>query len=127
MRRILFSAALIALAGHSAMAQPAKQTKPARSCFWTSQVSNFSAIDERTVIVRVGAKDRYRLELFSPCYDIEWNHEIGITSRGSSSICNGAGAEIISPGPLGPQTCRINRVVKLTPEEVEALPKGRKP
>ena len=124
MRRILASAALIALTGTVAMAQPAK---PARACFWTSQVSNFSAIDDRTVIVRVGVKDRYRLELFSPCYDIEWNNEIGITSRGSSSICNGAGAEIISPGALGPQTCRINRVVKLTPEEVEALPKRNRP
>lgn len=127
MRHLLISAALVALAGSAAAAEPAKQTRPARSCFFTSQVSNFSAIDDRTVIVRVGVKDRYRLELFSPCYDIEWNNEIGITSRGSSSICNGAGAEIISPGALGPQTCRINRVVKLTPEEVEALPRRNRP
>ena len=62
MRRILFSAALIALAGHSAMAQPAKQTKPARSCFWTSQVSNFSAIDERTVAELLTLVDRWRTE-----------------------------------------------------------------
>lgn len=92
-----------------------------RQCFFASTVSSFSAVDERTVHVRVGVKDVYRLDLFGRCPDIDWNQQIALVSRGGNSICSGLDATIITKGPLGPQRCPVSKVTKLTPEEVAAL------
>jgi hypothetical protein len=36
-------------------------------------------------------------------------------------------AEIISPSTIGPQRCPVNKIRKLTPDEVKALPKHARP
>lgn len=101
--------------------------KPARQCFWSSQVNNFASVDDRVVNVRVGVKDVYRLEMFGHCNDLSWNNRIAIVSRGGSSICSGLDAEIISPSTIGPQRCKVQKITKLTPAEIAALPKGARP
>ncbi|ODT89440.1 DUF6491 family protein [Phenylobacterium sp. SCN 70-31] len=101
--------------------------KPARQCFWTRQVNNFASEDGRTVNVRVGVKDVYQFQLMGPCGDVEWNTKIAIRSRGGSQICSGLDAEIISPTSIGPQTCPVTNVRKLTDAEIAALPKRAKP
>ena len=123
---------LVALAssGVSAAAdpEPAEPAKaPARSCFSANNVSNFSAPDDQTVYLRVGVRDVYRLDLFSRCTDIDWNHGIAIVSRGGSSICSGMDATIVTKGPIGPQRCEVRTVTKLSPEEIAALPPKQKP
>ena len=97
------------------------QLRPARQGFFASTVSSFSAVDERTVHVRVGVKDVYRLDLFGRCPDVDWNQQIALVSRGGNSICSGLDATIITKGPIGPQRCPVSKVTKLTPEEVAAL------
>jgi hypothetical protein len=97
------------------------EPRPARQCFFASTVSSFSAVDERTVHVRVGVKDVYRLDLFGRCPDVDWNQQIALVSRGGNSICSGLDATIITKGPIGPQRCPVSKVTKLTPEEVAAL------
>lgn len=99
----------------------AAEPRPARQCFFASTVSSFSAVDDRTVHVRVGVKDVYRLDLFGRCPDIDWNQQIALVSRGGNSICSGLDATIITKGPIGPQRCPVSKVTKLTPEEVAAL------
>jgi hypothetical protein len=94
---------------------------PPRQCFWTRQVNGFTAVDERTVNVRVGTRDYYQLELLGPCRDVDWALALGLESRGGSSICTGLDATIIAPSSIGPQRCPVRNVRKLTPQEVAAL------
>jgi hypothetical protein len=107
--------------------ESAAAAKPKRECFWTNQVNSFASDDDRVVNVRVGVKDVYQLEMFGRCTDVDWNNRIALVSRGSSHICTGLDAEIISPSPIGPQRCPVSKIRKLTPEEVKALPKHARP
>ncbi|MDP3749851.1 MAG: DUF6491 family protein [Phenylobacterium sp.] len=101
--------------------------KPQRQCFSARNVSNFSAVDDRTVNLRVGVKDVYRLDLLGPCHDIDWEHQIAIQSRGSSWICSGLDATIITRSPIGPQRCAVRTIRKLSLAEIAALPPKHKP
>ena len=97
---------------------------PKRQCFRTSQINGFATNDDRHVNVRVGVKDVYRFEMLGRCTDIDWSHQIAVTSRGSSFICDGLDAEVIAPSPIGPMRCAVKTVRKLTPDETKLL-KGR--
>lgn len=112
--------------GAPASADAAKAPAP-RQCFWTHQVSGFNAPNDRTVNLRVGVRDVYRLDLFAPCHDVNWNEQIALESRGQPDICSGLDATIITQTTAGPQRCAVKTVRKLTPEEVAALPAKERP
>lgn len=118
-------AALIG-AGAAPAVSADKPSQP-RQCFWNHQVNSFAAQGDRIVNLRVGVKDYYQLELFAPCPDVEWTQKIALISRGTSTICSGLDAEVVTPTPIGPQKCMVRNVRKLTPTEVAALPRGAKP
>ena len=101
--------------------------KAARQCFWTHQVNNFAAADDRVVNVRVGVKDVYQFEMFGPCPDVDWSDSIALVSRGSSRICTGLDAEIITRSAIGPQRCPVRNIRKLTTAEIAALPRRARP
>jgi hypothetical protein len=132
-RTALAAAALLALG--AAASSPAfaadKDKLPAdaaqRSCFYTRNVDGFAAPDDKTVYVRVGVRDVYRFDMFGPCPDLDWNQRLALVSRGSSWICSGMDAEVITHSPIGPQRCPVRSVRKLTPVEVAALPKKSRP
>jgi len=85
-------------------------------------------VDDRTINIRVGVRDVYRLDLLGACPDIDWQNKIAISSRGSSFICSPLDATIIAKGPFGrPQRCEVKQVRKLTPEEIQALPSRERP
>lgn len=111
----------------AAAAAETAAAKPQRQCFFTRNVSNFSAVDDQTVNVRVGVKDVYRLDMLGHCPDIDWTQQIALISRGGSSICTGMDATIVVKSPIGPQRCAVKTIRKLTPEEVAALPRKAKP
>jgi len=98
-----------------------------RQCFRTQDVHGFAAQDETVVNVQVGVRDVYRLELVSPCRDVNWAQGVALRSRGGSSICTGLDAELIVPSPIGPTTCPVRTVRRLTPEEAAALPSRARP
>jgi hypothetical protein len=119
---------MLSTGGSSQAADPPATAKAAaRHCFWTRDVNNFSALDDRTVNIRVGLKDIYSLDLFGACPDIDWTQKIGIESRGGSSICTGFDATLIVPSTIGTQRCTVRNIRKLTPEEIAALPPKAKP
>ncbi|HEX5380111.1 MAG TPA: DUF6491 family protein [Phenylobacterium sp.] len=120
-------AALLVLAGGAATAAEDARPKPPRSCFLTRNVNSWSAADDKTVYVRVGVKDIYRLDLLGPCPDIDWNWSIALESHGSSWICSPLDATIIAKSPIGPQRCPVRQVTRLTPQEIAALPPRHKP
>lgn len=127
LRHIAAIALLAAAASPALAADPAKAAPAKRQCFLASNVTNYSAVDERTVNVRVGVNDVYELKLFSRCPDIDWSHKIGLISRGGSWICDGFDATIIVDSTIGPQRCTVDKVRKLTPDEVAALAPKAKP
>lgn len=124
----LVLAATLAPAGMArSPVEPEAAAKAPRQCFWTRQITNFASDDPNVVHVRVGVKDVYRLEMFGPCLDVDWNNEIAVVSRGGSNICSGLDAEIISPSQIGPHRCPVREVRKLTAAEIAALPKRARP
>jgi hypothetical protein len=128
-RKIALAAALAALTASGAMAPAAlaKAPAPHRDCFWTRDVNNFAAADEHTVNVKVGVRDVYQMEMFGSCPDVDWNQRIALVSRGTSMICSGLDAEIITHSPIGPQRCPVRNIHKLTAAEIAALPKRARP
>lgn len=98
-----------------------------RECFLPSQVNGFTPIDRETVDVRVNANRIFRLQLVGACQDIDWALRVGIRSRGGGAwICQGLDAELIAPGPLGPQVCQVSSVRRLSDEEAEASRQARR-
>lgn len=124
---LAISAGAAQIAGARSPVQPdTVETKPQRSCFWARNANGFAAADEKTVNIRVGVKDVYQFEMLGRCTDIDWSQKIALVSRGSSSICTGLDAEIVTNSALGPQRCPVRAVRKLTPQEVAALtPRAR--
>jgi polynucleotide 5'-kinase involved in rRNA processing len=105
----------------------AKSDAKPRQCFSTSRINNFASDDPRILNVRVGMKDIYQFEMMGRCHEIDWNNKIAVRSRAGSYICTGLDAEVISPTAIGPQTCPVTRIRKLTEAEIAALPKRARP
>jgi hypothetical protein len=126
---LLAGAALAQTALAQSAAPPARSSAPRRECFWSRNISGFTAPDDHTVYVRVAVSDIYRLDLMGYCPNVEWAQTIGVkTTAGNDYICQGLDADLIVPNPgIGPQRCAVSAVHKLTPAEVAALPKKARP
>lgn len=99
----------------------AETASAAGQCFLPRQVNGFSAVDDDTVDVSVGANDVYRLDIAGACPNVDWSLQVGIRSTGGGSwVCHGHDAELIVPSPIGVQQCPVVSVRKLTEEEAEA-------
>lgn len=99
-----------------------------RQCFSTNSVRNFRAVDSRTVNIRAG-RDVYRLDLFGTCPNVTWTNGMKLITRPGSTICTGSGlgVSLSVRGPSGRQTCQVQTVTLLTPDEVAALPARHRP
>jgi hypothetical protein len=125
-------AALTAAAGANAQPPPPPAPPPTgHACFWKQDVSNFNAMNDTTIYVRVGVSQVWELTLFGNCFDLSWLHRIGLqTFGGENSICEGEmpGLNIVTRSvATGPQQCLVTAVRKLGPAEVAAIPKSARP
>ncbi|MDR3514101.1 MAG: DUF6491 family protein [Caulobacteraceae bacterium] len=131
---------MIALAGAvlapaAVLAQPAAPSAPAKpadkqagQCFYANNVNGFNAPDNRTVYIRVGVRDVYRLDLMSDCLNLTFRQSLGLRSTpGSSWICSPLDVEVVYHDVGMRQRCPVTAIHKLTPAEVEALPKKDRP
>ena len=102
---------------------PATAASGARDCFSARSVNGFTARDDDTVDVQVGARRFYRLELAGVCPNVNWATGVALVSRGGTSfICQGLDADLVVPNPgLGPQRCLVSSVRRLSDAEVQAL------
>ena len=92
-----------------------------RRCFLPQQVNGFDALDRDTVLVTIGARTTYQLDILGTCPEINWSNQIGIRSTGGGSwICEGMDAELLVPSPSGLQRCPVLGVKQLTPDEAKA-------
>lgn len=131
-KRIAIAAVVAGLgltaAGASAVASPDAAPSGGRSCFFANQVNGWrSERNEKTVYLEVGVNDVYKAELFSRCHGIDDAMQIGVKTRGGgSSVCDGMDVDLIVASPIGPQTCAVTRLTKLSPEEIQALKTRKK-
>jgi hypothetical protein len=125
-RSLICTAALVAAlaGGVAAQAQPA--ARPA--CFYPDDISNFRAIDDHTLYLRVGVHDFYRLELMGHCDGLGFHERLAIRSTPAGSpICSPLDIEIISRDLGSTQRCPVTVLHALTPAEAAALPKSDRP
>lgn len=115
-----------------ASAQPAPRPAPyGNACFWRQNISNFNAVDDTTIFMRVGVNQIWELKLFGNCFNLSWLHSIGLrTFPSNSPICEGPnpGLSIYTRSmATGRQQCPVTSVRKLTPPEIAAIPKRALP
>ena len=124
-------ASLLAIAGASVAAEPSAPPTPAakQACFYSRDIDNFVAVDDRTVNIRVGVKDVYRLALFTDCIGVQWSERIALISRPGAFICTGGAndVDLFVHTTIGPLRCPVSSIQKLTPDEISALPRKQKP
>ena len=115
--------AMLAGCAQQPAAAPATAASGARDCFNARSVNGFTARDDDTVDVQVGARRFYRLELAGVCPNVNWATGVALVSRGGTSfICQGLDADLVVPNPgLGPQRCLVSSVRRLSDAEVQAL------
>ena len=124
---VMFLPAAGALAGPDA-GPAGPLTREARTpCFTARDVSNFQAVSDTVVNLRVGARDVYQIELFAPAREIDWSSRIGLETRGGRLICSALDAELIAPSDFGPRRIPLRSLRRLTAEEVQALPPRQRP
>lgn len=115
----------------AATAQTAPATsKPAKSqCFFSSQWRGWRAPDDRTVYIRVGGRDIYRLDLTSSCPGLRSPGAFLINRvRGGTNICSPLDLDLrVSQGGHFSTPCLVKSMTKLSPDEVTALPKSARP
>jgi hypothetical protein len=112
------SAAVLAGAGLStpvAVAQPAAaDSGHGNQCFYTRNINGFQAPDDRTVYIRVGVRDIYRLSLMVGCTGLTFRQGIGLESTPATVVYRDTGIR---------NRCPVSDIHKLTPAEIAALPK----
>lgn len=124
----LLALAAAAIAGQAnAQTSPSKPSAPQRDCFYSRNIDGFTAVDDQTINIRVGVRDVYQLKLFSRSTDIRFADGVALVTRGGSFICSGLDADIVVPGPAGPQRYPVTSIHRLTPDEFAALPKKQRP
>ena len=132
--RSLRYAAVVAAGLAFAVSLPAAETgvaraaAPAQSCFYITQINATRAADARTLYVRVSGKSIYRFDMKNDCEGMRPPSErIVLEPTPSGQICGPINVNITVGDHGTAQRCVVDRITKLTPEEVAALPKSVTP
>ncbi|MBU1374328.1 MAG: hypothetical protein KKE02_21650 [Alphaproteobacteria bacterium] len=102
---------------------------PAGQCIRSSEIRNHTIADRNTLLIDVRGKDTYRVTMNGGCLAGAISSDPIITRSppGASIICKPIDMDIaISRGGF-PSQCIVDSIVKLSPEEVAALPRKLKP
>jgi len=111
------AAIALSLIGSNALAQ---------SCFRPSQWTSWTAPDNRTLYLKVGARI-FRLDMASACTGLRTGATLITHTRGSSLLCSAIdwNLKVRSGGIAVP--CIVKTMTQLTPDQVAALPKSARP
>lgn len=120
---LFLAAALTAVAAPSALA-----ATPA-GCFRMSQMRNHTVGDARTLYVAVRGKEVYRFTMVGGCLAAKSSSDpiITQTASGTDQICRPIDLNLKVGGAGGVSHCIIDRIERLTPDEVAALPRKVRP
>lgn len=88
-----------------------RQGEQVRNICFQQQIRNWRKLDNRSVIVEVGVRDEYKLELMGTCQPDDAFLNIGLVSRGGSSCLN-EGDKLITDARYNDGSCSIRRIYK---------------
>jgi hypothetical protein len=129
---MMFMRAALAIAGLGmVMMAAAASAAPAtgrNQCFVRRNINGFSAPNDRTVYIRVGVSDVWRLDLMTDCTGLSFRQAFGLEDRPASAwICSPLDATVIVRQTGISQRCPVSAMHKLTRDEIAALPKRDRP
>ena len=124
--RLTALAAICAVGGTPAFAQPAPQApsaKPAKQCVYERDVNGWNSVDDTTVILSARVSDRFLVKLFAPCPEIRHAEVIGFRNRGSDWVCTDDKFDLFvrEPGMSVPRQCPVVSMTPISREEAMAL------
>ena len=123
------AASLAAIVGVASLgASPAVQAQPvrdpARQCFYTHNIDGYSAVDNRTLLMRVSGRNIYRVELMNACPGLTFRHTMILqTASGGGSVCGAIDLTLAFTDHGITESCPVHDIRKLSPDEVVAIPK----
>lgn len=94
-------------------AEPIAGLSTDRQCFFSRQINGYGdAPDGRRgdrIYISTGVRERFLLETFGSCPELDWSHAIALDTRGPSSLCTGDTATLIVPRGLDrrPDRCTV--------------------
>ena len=120
-----FAFAIAALASSSTSAQtPPHQ----QQCLYVHNINGFNAPNDRTIYVRVGVSDVWRMDLMTDCVGLTFKQGFRLRSVGGDPwICEPIQAEVSIRDVGLAQRCPVTGLHKLTPDEIAALPNRSRP
>lgn len=84
-----------------------------RQCFFSNQIRGYGDAPDGErgdrILVSTSIRDRWLLETFGPCPELNWSHAIALDTRGPSSLCTGDTATLLVPRGLDrrPDRCTV--------------------
>jgi hypothetical protein len=93
-----------------AKADPRQGEEVRQVCF-TQQIRNWRENDRRSVIVEVGVRDEYKLDLIGTCDPRDAFTTIGLVSRGGGS-CLSSGDMLVTDARYVGGTCSVQNIYK---------------
>jgi len=88
-----------------------RQGEAVRNICFQNQIRGWRKLDSRAVIVEVGVRDEYKLELVGTCQPDDAFLNIGLVSRGGGS-CLTVGDRLVTDARYGDGSCSISRIYK---------------
>jgi hypothetical protein len=128
---ILGALGALALASSStvAAADTAKPTKPEHSCFFISQWQGWKSPSPNILYLKVNLHDVYQVDLSAGSSELQWP-DVHLVSkvRGSNSVCDALDLDLsVSDGHGFYEPLIAKSIVKLTPEQIAAIPPKYRP
>ena len=112
----------------AALAASALSPAMAAECFLQRNINGFSAPSDRTVYVRVGVSDVWRLDLMNDCTGLSFRQSFGLQGSPTGPwICNPLDATVRFHEAGARMVCPVSAIHHLTKDEVAALPKKDRP
>jgi hypothetical protein len=102
------------------------------ACFRTRDITAHRKADDHTLNLKVGVKDVYRLTTKSSCLvGMSPSDALVVQAPPSGLVCKAIDLDLAirqsGAGAVGATPCLVDSIVKLTPAQVAALPKGQRP
>jgi hypothetical protein len=118
-------AGLLATPAVAPAASPDKKSADSGPCFFISQWTGTSALDDKTLLLRVNHRDVYKVGVSGGANELKYPGTFLVSRNSGSTICSHLDLWLSTSDT----TSRIktpliaNSLVKLTPAEIAAIPK----
>jgi hypothetical protein len=99
-----------------------RQGEEVRNICFSQQIRNWRANDRRSVIVEVGVRDEYKLDLIGTCQPNDAFTSIGLVSRVGGGSCLERGDKLVTDARYNDGSCMVQRIYKWNKDAKPADP-----